>query len=285
MTPAARPVVLDVDTGIDDGCALLLAAGDPEFDLRAVTCVAGNTTVDRAVANTRLVLAAAGRADVPVARGAAAPLSGEVLTVPVRHGVDGLGDLDHAALRLPEPTTPADPRPAVDLLRETLRTAAAVGEQVDVLALGPRTNVAELLHRHPEVAPAVRAVTVVGGRGADPDRDTRDLNAAADPDAAEDLVSRCRMLSIALRAWGLERFPDVEISRADAADLVRGRTPAARLAGALVTAQCDRLGTDPATLGDAGAVCELLAPDASGGEWARLWLATVTAQPNSLTSR
>ena len=66
------PVIIDCDTGIDDAFALMFAVRHPEIDLRAVTCVAGNAAVDRVVANTRYVLDAAGAAEIPVGRGAAA---------------------------------------------------------------------------------------------------------------------------------------------------------------------------------------------------------------------
>ena len=69
-----KPVILDVDTGLDDACALLLAARHPELDLKAVTCVGGNVGLDDVVINTLTGLEAAGRPDVPVARGAALPL-------------------------------------------------------------------------------------------------------------------------------------------------------------------------------------------------------------------
>ncbi|NMM33740.1 MAG: nucleoside hydrolase, partial [Phycicoccus sp.] len=72
--PVPVPMILDVDTGVDDACALLLAALHPQADLRAVTCVGGNTNVDQVVRNTLTVLDVAGRADVPVARGVARPL-------------------------------------------------------------------------------------------------------------------------------------------------------------------------------------------------------------------
>ena len=62
-----KPVILDVDTGLDDACALLLAARHPELDLKAVTCVGGNVGLDDVVVNTLTVLEAAGRSDVPVA--------------------------------------------------------------------------------------------------------------------------------------------------------------------------------------------------------------------------
>ncbi len=70
----ATPVILDVDTGVDDAMALLLAALHPDLDLRAVTCVGGNATVDDVVRNSMTVLDVAGRTDVPVARGAARAL-------------------------------------------------------------------------------------------------------------------------------------------------------------------------------------------------------------------
>ena len=68
------PVILDVDTGVDDACALLFAARHPDLDLRAVTCVAGNADVDQVVRNTLTVLDVAGAFEVPVARGADRPL-------------------------------------------------------------------------------------------------------------------------------------------------------------------------------------------------------------------
>jgi len=56
LVNGATPVVLDVDTGVDDACALLLAALHPALDLRAVTCVGGNPSLDDVVRNTLKVL-------------------------------------------------------------------------------------------------------------------------------------------------------------------------------------------------------------------------------------
>ena len=57
-----KPIILDVDTGIDDACALLLAALHPDLDLRAVTCVGGNAPLVDVVRNTLTVLDTCGRA-------------------------------------------------------------------------------------------------------------------------------------------------------------------------------------------------------------------------------
>jgi inosine-uridine nucleoside N-ribohydrolase len=87
------PVILDVDTGVDDACALLLAALHPQVDLLGVTCVGGNASVDDVVRNTLTVLDIAGRAEVPVARGAARPLLEPVSDARHVHGDDGMADL------------------------------------------------------------------------------------------------------------------------------------------------------------------------------------------------
>ena len=50
------PIIFDCDTGHDDAFALLLAARAPELKLLAVTCVAGNQTLDKTALNTRRVI-------------------------------------------------------------------------------------------------------------------------------------------------------------------------------------------------------------------------------------
>src|SRR6188508_2130150 len=91
---ASTPIVLDVDTGVDDACALLLAALHPALDLRAVTCVGGNAPLADVVRNTLTVLEACGREDVAVAAGAARPLLEAPIEARHVHGDDGMGDLD-----------------------------------------------------------------------------------------------------------------------------------------------------------------------------------------------
>ena len=82
-----RPLILDVDTGIDDMIALLIAATSPELSLRGVTCVAGNVEIH----NTGKILRMVGRGDVPVSIGAARPLQRRLRTAPDTHGPTGTG--------------------------------------------------------------------------------------------------------------------------------------------------------------------------------------------------
>jgi pyrimidine-specific ribonucleoside hydrolase len=250
------PVVLDVDTGVDDACALLLAARHPGIDLRAVTCVAGNAPLDDVVRNTRIVLGAAGRLDVPVGRGARRPLLEAARPARHVHGEDGMGDLG-----LPEPAAAPGPTAAVDLLRDVLLAAADAGEPVTLVPLAPMTNVALLLRTYPEAVRGLARVVFMGGAALVGNATAAaEFNVFHDPEAAAIVLDAAAELDLPVTMYGLDVFYEVRVSRAAAERLAASRDPAARLAGRLVLFQCDRFGGDDATIGDAGAVCAVLDP-------------------------
>ena len=90
----ATKVILDVDTGIDDAWAILLAFQCPELDVIGVTTVVGNANVDLVTAATLRSLDHAGAPqDVPVSKGASSPLKEKCHFCPHIHGTDALGDL------------------------------------------------------------------------------------------------------------------------------------------------------------------------------------------------
>ena len=267
-----RPVVLDVDTGVDDACALLLAARHPDLDLLAVSCVGGNAPLELVVANTLTVLEAAGRDDVPVAAGSARPLLEVARDARHVHGEDGLGDLDW-----PTSTRRPDPRHAVELLRDVIRDAP---EPVTLVTLAPLTNVALLLRTYPDVAAGLGEIVVMGG-AANVGNATAsaEFNVFHDPEAAAIVLDAAADLSLRVTLYGLDVFYQPTVTAAQARALAAMADPAARLAGLLIGFQCERFG-DPATIGDAGAVCAVLDPGALqterlpvrvelGGSWSR----------------
>jgi purine nucleosidase len=89
--PTRTPLLLDVDTGIDDALALLYAAASPEAELVAVTCLSGNAEAADTARNTLGVLELAGRTDVEVALGRPVPLVRELEITPETHGPRGIG--------------------------------------------------------------------------------------------------------------------------------------------------------------------------------------------------
>ncbi len=267
-----RGVVLDVDTGVDDACALLLAALHPELQLLAVSCVGGNAPLDLVVANTLTVLDAAGREDVPVAAGSARPLLEDVRDARHVHGEDGLGDLDW-----PKSSRAPDPRHAVELLRDVVRESP---EPVTLVTLAPLTNIALLLRTYPDVTRNLRDIVVMGG-AANVGNATAsaEFNVFHDPEAAAVTLDAAADLGVAVTLYGLDVFYEPRVTAAQARVLAGREHPAARLAGLLIGFQCERFG-DPATIGDAGAVCAVLEPGALrterlpvrvelGGSWSR----------------
>jgi inosine-uridine nucleoside N-ribohydrolase len=169
VTPT--PILLDCDPGHDDAIALLLALGSPEVELRGVTTVAGNQTLEKTTANALRVLELAGRADVPVAAGSPGPLVRELRVAANVHGETGLDEPD-----LPQPRGEPSGRHAVDFLAERLEGATLV-------ATGPLTNVGLLLERYPEARPD--RIVLMGGAIAEGNvTPAAEFNIWADPEAA-----------------------------------------------------------------------------------------------------
>lgn len=176
------PVIIDCDPGHDDAIALLLAVASPELDVLGVTTVAGNTTLDKTTRNALSVLELAGRNDIPVAAGASAPLSRELVIAEHIHGESGLdGPV------LPEPSGSPVEQPAAAFMAERIRSSPV---PVTLIPTGPLTNIAQLFRDHPEVIERVQTITFMGG-AAEIGNTTpnAEFNIYVDPEAADEVVN------------------------------------------------------------------------------------------------
>lgn len=101
MTP--RRIIIDCDPGHDDAIAIMLAHGNPEVELLAITTVGGNQTLDKVTHNARVVATICGMTGVPIAAGSAVPLVRPIRHAGTIHGDTGLdgpvADTDSAAGR------------------------------------------------------------------------------------------------------------------------------------------------------------------------------------------
>ncbi|KUN65067.1 nucleoside hydrolase [Streptomyces canus] len=253
MTGQPTPVIIDCDTGVDDALALLFAVRHPGIDLRAVTCVAGNTDVDGVVRNTLTVLEQAGAGDIPVARGAARPLIEPVRTAQHVHGLDGMGDLG-----LPAPTRVAVDVDAVTLLR---REILASPRPVTLIPTAPLTNIALLLRTHPDVVRNIERIVFMGGAVATGNATpVAEFNVWHDPEAAAVLLTA----GVPITMYGLDVFEQVVVPAADVQRLRASSEPSLRMAGELLAHRDPATSGDPTPtggLGDAGAVCAVVDPD------------------------
>jgi purine nucleosidase len=185
------PLILDVDTGIDDSLALLYACASAEAKVIAVTCVSGNVEARQVARNTLAVLELCGRREIEVALGREVPLARDLMTTPETHGPRGLGYAE-----LPSPSSEVSARHAADLLIEEAR--ARPGE-LTLVTLGPLTNLALAVLREPELPRLLRRLVLMGGSYRSPGNTapTTEWNLAVDPEAA----------GIVFRAFGAPDLP------------------------------------------------------------------------------
>ena len=177
MSAARTPLLIDCDTGIDDALALLYACASPEAELAGVGCVAGNVELPHIVRNTLAVLELAGRGEVEVAAGRAAPIARPLRIADDTHGPTGLGYAE-----LPAPTGSSGPRDAAELIVAQARERPG---ELTLVTLGPLSNVAVALEREPALPSLLKELVMMVGAYRSPGNTapTMEWNAGVDPEA------------------------------------------------------------------------------------------------------
>jgi pyrimidine-specific ribonucleoside hydrolase len=254
MDRVARPILLDVDTGTDDALAILYAVRHPDLDVLGISCVAGNSGVDRVVTNTLKVLDAADAPYIPVARGAAQPLVERSRAKNAFHGEDGLG-----GVILPDPARSPSALSAVEMLR---RQITGSSNPVTLVALGPQTNLAILLTLHPDVVTKLDRIVFMGGSaGAGNVTAVAEFNVWQDPEAATCVIES----PVPTAMYGLDVFRRLAVDQPTADRFMGSDHPGIRLAGKLLYhrgARSDRSGNHyRGLIGDAGALVYLTNPN------------------------
>lgn len=216
----AIPVILDVDTGIDDALAVALAVRSPALDLLGVTTVAGNVPVEIATENTLRVLAWLGAEDVPVHRGMSGPLVRLLETATDVHGVDGIG-----GFRLPvSPATVQSPSAPEFIIQQ----ARANPGRITLICTAPLTNLAVALSLEPALPRLLQRVVIMGGafRVAGNVTPAAEFNAYVDPEAAA-IVARSEL---PVTYIGLDVTHQVALTRDAWSRLAEHHHPTASLA-------------------------------------------------------
>jgi purine nucleosidase len=148
-----RTFLIDTDTASDDAVALIMALRSPDVRVAAITVVAGNVPVAQATSNALFTVELCG-ANVPVYSGAEAPLLRKLVIADWFHGADGLGDHGYKPAK-----RRAEAGHAVDALIQIVRDNPGI----EIVALGPLTNLAMALLREPKLAASVKRCVVMGG--------------------------------------------------------------------------------------------------------------------------
>ncbi|MDZ7801977.1 MAG: nucleoside hydrolase [Trueperaceae bacterium] len=249
-----RPLLIDTDTASDDAVALMMALREPAVSVEAVTVVAGNCPLETCVRNALIAVEAADTYAPPVHAGAAKPMLRPLVTTEFVHGADGLGDMN-----LPDPQLRPAPEHAVDVL---IGKAHAFEGLLEVVTLGPLTNVAIALLRAPELARLIRHMYVMGGAGLGPGNMTpvAEYNFFADAEAAQVLMASGVPTTVV--GWDVctgEAFLDL-----DDVERLRAVGPRGRFAvrcNASLQAINARMGRQGLDLADPSAMAVALSPD------------------------
>ena len=210
------PVWIDCDPGVDDAAALLLAHWQEKTDIVGISTVAGNVDLEKTTKNALKLCELVG-AGYPVFRGAEKPLLRDYHDGAEFHGADGLG-----GAVLPEPRRQAEPIPAWDGLFEAAKRYEG---KLELVTLGPVTNVAIALAKHPELATLLHRIVMMGGSATRGNRTPcAEYNIFADPEAAQAVFRS----GVPIVMCGLEVTEQAQLYPAELAAIAEKNTPVTR---------------------------------------------------------
>jgi purine nucleosidase len=179
-----KPIIFDVDTGIDDALAMAYALNSPELEILGFTTCFGNVSVEVATRNTLAVIEKLGKS-VPVFPGADKPLTRGVKENYAKHvhGEDGLGNaLDK------DPMGNVEAESAADFIISQVKK---LPHEITIISVGPLTNLALAVNKEPEIVSLVKEVVIMGGAVYVPGNVTPygEANIITDPEAAVKVLS------------------------------------------------------------------------------------------------
>ena len=221
MPPEAsrRTVLIDTDTASDDAVALIMALRSTLVNVAAITVVAGNVPVEQATRNALYTVELCD-SNVPVYSGAPKPLTRELQIADWFHGADGLGDHGFCPA-----TRNCEPLPAVEAIIRTV----AQNPGIEIVTLGPLTNLALALTSEPGIAANVSRCVVMGGAACTEGNVTpaAEFNIWVDPEAAR--IVFLSGLPIEMVGWELSRH-DAVLNQQDIANILALKTRFAEFA-------------------------------------------------------
>ena len=178
MTQNDIPIIIDADPGVDDFLAIAMAVRSSGLDLLGIATVGGNSPLENTTTNTLKALHALGANDIDVAEGVDAALTRPFEFAPEFHGPSGL------SMDLPLPDQLLTSTDAIGWMVNKLNNAS---DPVTLLPIGPLTNIALLLERHPDVESSIKEMVIMGGAVDGPGNRTPDaeFNIWNDPEAAQ----------------------------------------------------------------------------------------------------
>lgn len=173
-----KKIILDCDPGHDDALSMMLAFGNSEIELAAVTTVAGNQTLEKVTNNALSLATLIGMKNVPIAAGCDRPLVNEIKVAADVHGESGIDGTE-----LPAPEVKLEDIHGVDLIIKTIMDNPP--NTITLVPTGALTNIAMAVRRKPEIVKRVKEVVLMGGAYKESNASAvAEFNIITDPEAA-----------------------------------------------------------------------------------------------------
>jgi|TARA_B110000263_G_C15306166_1_gene510501 purine nucleosidase len=187
-----RKIIIDTDTATDDAVALIMALKHTDFDIKAITTVAGNVDLEQATQNALYTVELCNR-KIPVFKGSSCPLSRKLETSKFFHGKDGLGDSG--------PYIPKINEENKDAVSKIVSLIKKYPHEIEIIAIGPLTNIAKVFQKDPSLIHTIKSLYVMGGIGEGKGNITEhaEFNFWVDPDAADYVLNSS--IEVHLIAW------------------------------------------------------------------------------------
>lgn len=177
-----RPIIIDTDPGIDDAVALAIALFNEQLDVRMITTVHGNVSLEKVTYNALRLMKFYDK-KVPIAKGADRPLIADIIDASDIHGETGM---DGYNFDEPDNELLLD-KHAVNAMYDEIMSS---NEKITIVPIGPLTNIALLLRLYPEVKEKIKEIILMGGSTTRGNASVMaEFNIYADPEAAKIVFS------------------------------------------------------------------------------------------------
>lgn len=238
------PVILDVDTGIDDAVAIALACTSKNLDVKLITCVFGNCEESMVAANTLTVLEVMGKS-VPVANGEKKSLNNMLGSVRA-HGINGLGGY----------SKPLTTKPIQENAIDAMHRVVSENELTYIIAVGPYTNIAKYIKKYPQDVDKFKLVAVTGDNEVDRANPYLNFNIFIDIDSFKYVLSKVQGIIFCTSNMGHKAYiPSYDIVKTARCSRV------GRFLAMLYPSHKDRTVKDGVALHDACGVAWLVKPN------------------------
>jgi purine nucleosidase len=179
-------IIIDSDPGLDDALALIFASKLKDLDIKAITTVFGNSSLENTSINALKILEIINKTNIPVAKGCGGPIIKDLRITKQDfsnslspHGSNGLANIN-----LPDPSLKYVEDHAVELLVKVIKENP---KDLSLVFLGPLTNLAVMVLKYPQMIAQIKEVIIMGGAVKVSGNVTKysEFNIWADPEAAK----------------------------------------------------------------------------------------------------